>query len=301
MKSALAAIVVMATLASSMGCRRQPEEDRATDDVLVSVGDTVLTLNSVLSQIPAGLSSDDSAQLAQSIIDDWLRQNLLVKMASDKHVDMAAIEQKVNRYRNSLIVEEYLRILQRNNAKKVSDEAVKRYYDSYGARMTLDHPIVKGVFLKVAPDADRLEDIRRWVKTASPRSLARLEKEGMDGVVKYQRFTDKWIDWQELAADIPNRFDDPDAFLSSTSDYETTKDGVIYLLHINESLPSGSTMPLDFAAPAIREALTLENRRQYVEALTRSFYERAIRRGELKTPGYDPINHTLNLTNKTEK
>lgn len=269
---------------------------------LVVVGDSILTLADVTSRIPAGLSADDSLSLFSSIVESWMQDVLLREMAADNAVDMDRIDRMTADYRNRLIINEYLRYMERASAEPEREEDVKAVYAAQAASLRTEHPLVKGVYIKLPSDADRLDDVRRWMKSASRAGLENIEKHALAAAVEYDRFTDRWVDWQEIESQIPHTFGDADAFLRDHRDFETSDRASTYMLHITEVLPAGSAMPYDFAAPLIREASASRRRAAYGQELTSVLAEKARKEGRLSTPGYDLRTHkTINNTKDTEK
>ena len=269
---------------------------------LVVVGDSILTLADVTSRIPAGLSADDSLSLFSSIVGSWMQDVLLREMAADNAVDMDRIDRMTADYRNRLIINEYLRYMERASAEPEREEDVKAVYAAQAASLRTEHPLVKGVYIKLPSDADRLDDVRRWMKSASRAGLENIEKHALADAVEYDRFTDRWVDWQEIESQIPHTFGDADAFLRDHRDFETSDRASTYMLHITEVLPAGSAMPYDFAAPLIREASASRRRAAYGHELTSVLAEKARKEGRLSTPGYDLRTHkTINNTKDTEK
>lgn len=268
------------------------------DMPLVTVGDSTLTLNDVLSRMPENTTPQDSAAMFANIVDTWLQDMLLREVAQENAIDLDRIDRMAADYRNRLIINEYIRRMKSSRGDKAAEEQVKAYYDANSAEMTLESPLVKGVYIKLPSDADRLDDVRRWVRSSSAASIDEIEKYGLKGAIQYEYFKDKWVDWQEIAAQIPYRFGDADKFVAAHRFFETSDRNSTYLLRITETVPAGSRMPYDFAAPLIRESLVQSQREQYGRSLLESFAENARKNGLLSTPGYDIKTHQL--INKTQ-
>lgn len=97
--------MILATLAAGCGGNQQVD-DR---EILISMGDSVLTIQQVVSRIPVGLEAADSAALFGKIVDSWIEGMVLSELAREKLPDLPVIERKVADYRNRLITMEYLR------------------------------------------------------------------------------------------------------------------------------------------------------------------------------------------------
>lgn len=298
----IAALVATAAVALplAVSCSR-PETDSAPRDAdLVRVGDTTLTLHDVMARIPAGLAPADSAALFASIVETWTQEQLLREVARENAIDLERIDRMTADYRNRLIVNEYIHLMQRSRSKAVDESQVKSYFETHADEMKLDRPLVKGLYIKLANNADRLDDVRRWVRSASKTSVDNIDKYGLAGAAEYEYFLDRWIDWEDIATQIPHRFGDAGEFLAAHRDFETTDGKSTYLLHIEEVLPAGSKMPYDFAAPRIRESMLQYNRAGYGRDLMHEFAVKARRDGVLDTPGYDLMEHKMIPRNKAK-
>ena len=290
----------MAALLCLPSCGGSPEGAAAPQDsaeIVAQVGDSVLTFDDLRARIPQGLDPADSLRLASNIADSWLRDVLLASVAEENVVDLEHIDRLTEEFRNDLIVGEYMKRYQAAKPSKASDAEARRFYDANAGRMLLERPLVKGILIKVPADAQGVEQLRRWMKSASASSVASIEKYGLGSAMQYDYFMDRWVDFSDVAAAIPYRFETPDDFVSRTDDFETQRSGALYILHISDRKLSGDTMPYDFARPQILQALEQQERSRNADALMADLCARARKRGVLKTPGYDPKTHKLIINN----
>jgi len=292
-------LLSVAFASSSCGHKRPIEKDAS--DVLISVGDSILTLDNVISRIPLGLSPEDSITMFNTIIDSWLEDMLLSEVASVNIPDLDRIEKMVDDYRRRLITMEYRKLVRKDGESKVKDEEVKSYYRLHSDEMRLERPVVKGIYIKISSNAEKIEDVRRWMSDASTSSIDKLEKYGLKEAMQYDYFADKWIDWQTISDQIPYRFYDPDAFVESTENFETTYNGSTYFLHIFSYLKSGEVMPFDFARDQIVEILSGNRQKEYERKLIASLYNQALKDGKLKVVGFNPVTHKMIINTKKDK
>lgn len=285
----VAALLGVAAVVAS-GCRRDSQK-AVQDDILVAVADSVLTLQDVVGRIPPGLESEDSIRLFNSIVDTWIGDMLLTDMAEANIPDMEKIDRLVNDYRRRLILGEYRRLLKSDYRRKASEDEIRRYYEAHADDMRLEHPVVKGIYIKLASDAVQLASVREWVFSATRESIDKLEKFGLRDAVQYDYFADRWIDWNEIAQQIPFRFGDSDQFVATTRNFETTHQGATYFLHISEFLKSGDVMPFSFASPQIEEMLLASGRAESDRRMMESLFRKALADGTLRPVGFDPVRH----------
>lgn len=267
----------------------ETEDDR----ILVSVGDSSLTMSDVLPRIPSGLAPEDSAALFSAIVDAWVERLLLEDFGKENIEDMDRINRLTAEYRSRLIAESYRRSIRNKRSSKVIPDSVESYYQSHKSDLTLERPLVKGVFLKLPSDVSNLKQIRQWVFGGRPQDIDNLENNGLAEAYQYSFFQDRWIDWQTVADQIPSRFDNPDGFVAANKNFETTHGGTTYLLHISSFMKSGQPMPMEFARPFVEEILDNQSAASYEQQLIERLYVQAKKDGKLKAVNYDPVTHSM--------
>lgn len=281
-------------------CSRKEQTENMQEEVLLTIGDSTLTLRDVLIRIPGGLAPEDSAAMFATIVDSWVEQLLISDFAVENINDIERIDRLTNQYRNRLIAQQYRRQLHENGKVSVSDDDLKKYYEKHKDSLLLERPVVKGILIKLPTDAKRLKEVRKWVFSGKPDDLDKLEKYGLRETLQYSIFEDRWVDWNNVAEQIPYRFYDADAFLELEQNFETSYNGVTYLLHISGYVKTGDQMPQEYAKLAITELLEKESLASYERKLLDALRNKAFKDGKLKGVNYDLFNHKY-MVKETEK
>lgn len=266
------------------GCKRSDGKHATIDpeDIVIRVGDSILTETEIIAKIPVGLSSEDSLTFHKTIVHDWLDRMLLSEIAADNVEDIEQIERMTREYRNRLLINSYRRKMRESGVGEIPAADIKKYYEQYSQELILERPVVKGLFVKVPSNAPKINDIRRWIFTATPTAIDNLEQYGLVDAVKYSFFEDKWFDFRTITEQIPYRFADMDTFVESTTNFETSYAGITYFLHISEYIKSGEVMPFEIASPIIASTLEVKTGDAYEAKLMQSLYEEALKSGRLK-------------------
>lgn len=296
-------LILLVSVFFSCGKGKQQDYEK---DVLFSVDGKSLTMTEVESKIPVGIEPVDSAALFDKVVSSWLESAVLAQFAESKLPDVDDIDRKVEAYRNRLIVAEYLRMMREGQRQKVSGDSIKAYYNAHKRELLTESPLVKGVYMKVAASTPGIDKVKELIFRSSEEDIDQLEKNWMETALQYDYFGSTWIDWQTLADQIPYRFYDPDAFLASTNNFETTYNGSTYIFHISDYLPSGSEQPFEFASGRISSILERSNMARYEEALVKSLIDKAIKEDRLVVVNYDPLkrkflHESIKTTNKDTK
>ncbi|HTL81353.1 MAG TPA: hypothetical protein VL651_06600, partial [Bacteroidia bacterium] len=108
---ALTGVFLWGTLvAFCAGCstNETKTEEVKTGKVLARVFDNKLYESEVTALIPKGTASEDSLLRAQNIINNWVREKLLIHKAElNLSKDQQNVEQQLQAYKNSLIIYAY--------------------------------------------------------------------------------------------------------------------------------------------------------------------------------------------------
>ncbi|MDE6299027.1 MAG: hypothetical protein K2M10_05220, partial [Muribaculaceae bacterium] len=232
-------------------CGGGGDADEGSEEILLTFRDESLTREEVVDKIPVAISYEDSIALFQEIVDNWIASKVIAEFAETQLPDIDEIDRKVDAYRRRLIVAEYLQEMKEGKKLTVSDDSIRRFYDIHRSEMLTERPLIKGIYLKIPSSSTRLDEVRRLVFDGGDASIDRLETDYAAEAVQYDYFANAWVDWQTVADLIPYRFYDPDAFLESTRNFETSYNGSTYFLKVTEYLPSGSEQPFEFAKERI--------------------------------------------------
>lgn len=248
-------------------------------DAVASVGKDVLTAAQVRTQIPAGVTPDDSAGLAKAYIKSWVTARLVENVAAHD-VDMEEINRLTAEYRSELIMAQYRRLMAASDPGIFSEDSLRAFYDSHNADFRLERPLIKGVYLKVPDDAKNLKLIRRLYNSDRPVDIDRLEKAANSTAIHYDYFRDSWVDWEQIETRIPIEFSaDHLARIGKHQPLDISAQGFVYLLSVSDFLPAGAPMPFEAARPLVRERLLALKRRAYDKALLNDLYEQSVADG----------------------
>lgn len=286
-----AAVCVAALLLPTVcGCGRKGGDEASAPrgKVVVQVGDSTLYEQDVLSRIPSGITSSDSALLYDAIVQNWIEKRLLIDVAEVNLPAIERIERMVEDYRLQLLTNEYRRVMAESNTGKVSPDSVKSYYVRHREELRLKSPLVKGIYVKMPPRSRHLGEIRGWMLSGDSTDIAQLESYGLQGAMQYDDFRHTWVAWQSLAGLIPYNFGGNTGFLTPGYLFDREIDGAQYLLLVTEVMPEGEIMPFEFARNEVSRILADRLRASYDADLLRSLYRRAISDKTIAPGGYVP-------------
>lgn len=275
-------LVLVAGLVLFLSSCSGKKVEQSMSDFLVRVGDEYLTSAQVARAVPAGLSPDDSTAFATGYIKQWIDTRLVSEYAATE-VDMTEIDRLTEEYRNSLILNEYRRRLFNSQADSIPEDTIVAYYEAHKGDFVTDRPFVRGVYLKVPDRAANIRILRRLYQSDKPADIDRLEKESLSSAIHYDYFRDRWVDWEQIESRIPYDFGDNSmTWLRQHKTLDYSAGSFVFLLHIVEVLPPGTTMPLEIARPTVVSRLLNAQRHRFDEMISRNLYSRALESGRLE-------------------
>ncbi len=249
-------------------------------DMIVSVGDEVLTKEEMHAMFPVGLSQGDSIILAEHFIQTWIRDELLYRVAAKNISNKAEIDRLVDNYRKSLVIYQYQdRLVSEKVSREIGEEELLKYYEENRDKFQVDRPLFKGLFIKVPVDAPQLNQIREWYKSAKPAALENLDKYSVQNAVVYDNFYDRWVSQSEIEDHLP---DGTNAELVKGKPIELQDIDYCYFLNISERLNPGDPAPFVYVENTIREILINQKKLDFLQQTENTLYETALKKGEIK-------------------
>lgn len=278
-----AEIVIGLSLFTACGDSSKTAQLNKDETPIVSVyGNTLYQkdLDAVLSE---GLSSEDSAKVADAYIQKWVNEELVYEKAKQNIADINKINELVEDYRQTLTTYTYQeQLLKEVLSKKISETELKKYYDENPDNFKLEFCIIKGMFLKVPLSSPELSNIRKWYQSNSPESKEKIEKASLQNAVIYDYFYNKWVNIEEVTVNMPYTISDPIQFVKSYKNFETSDSTYTYLLHIEQYALPGAVAPYEFAKPQINDILVNKYKEEFMKQFEEDLYKDAIEDKNIK-------------------
>ncbi len=237
------------------------EKPQPITDPAARVGNRWLSKAEVRRNIPAGVSGQDSIKAANAIIKNWVENEATMIVAERNIPDTEEIDKLVENYRRELLMWEYRRRKIEENVIEpmMTEQQLDEYISKHAGAYILDHPIIKGIYIKISDNAHELNDVRQLYTSDKADDIDKLDKL-IESAVSYEYFRDTWRNWHHIADRIPY-----DGFDSNPEEYPMVKknldhrfDGYVYLLHITDVISPGKPMPASYAKPFVIESIRRE-------------------------------------------
>ncbi|MGB1242649.1 MAG: hypothetical protein ACPG49_09010 [Chitinophagales bacterium] len=226
-------------------------------------------------------SLEDSANLSDYYVHDWVHRNLLLKKAEMELPDsQEEIDQKIEDYRTSLLLFLYEQnLLKKNTDTVISTTDISEYYQEHQESFKLREYILKAQFVILKKESPQLDSVRYWLKDGSESAIKSLQTYCFQYAINFS-LTPTWQTLEEFSQEIPIPEDEIGAFLTNSSLYET-KDGVnIYFVKISDYGLEGKLAPLDYKRAEISKVLVNKRRLGHIKTMKKEIYKDALNKNQ---------------------
>jgi uncharacterized protein YdaT len=244
---------------------------------VAKVGDRYLYSSEFNGLIKPGYQKNDSIAMIGSLIEKWIRKQLILQRAElNLTEDEKNVDKELDDYRTSLLIFKYeQKFIQEKLDTIVSNSEINDYYNKNTSNFILNYDIVKALFIKIPKPFSNIDKIKEWMRNESDENIKELEGYCVTNSLKYDYFNDEWVNFDNLKMLMP----------ISASSAEQAKNNVIvqssdslatYLLHVKDFKPRGSVSPLSFMEKDIKSIILLKRKQKMINDLENEIYFDAI-------------------------
>lgn len=267
-----AAICVI--LASSCG--------NSDPNAVASLGEAELTMEELRERIPNNISAEDSAALAQEIIQSWLKDALVLQEAekmSDE--EKLAVERRIDDYRKSLLIYSFEQDwIKKNMDTVVTNEQIQSYYDSNKSALKINEHFLK---LKYCSLTESSGETQKMSDAFASEDIATWEAYCQQVGAKHYYKPDVFVNWDQFAKLIPLAVQDRTLFLTqTTSTQQIVLNGEIFWFKVSSYLLPGDQAPLEMVRNNIASILLNIRKQEVLQKMKNDLYEKAKSEGKIE-------------------
>ena len=260
-------------------------ETDSSDRIVVSVDDADLTVAQLVSALPVGVSSQDSAAFADDFIRTWTRrQTLLHKAKQSLSADDDDVEDAVTEYRESLIIERFQkRLIERKFISNISSDDVHDYYNSMKQNFILRDHIIKGLYAVIPVSSPDCDDFLKKLNSFKMDSSFDVEQYLYKYSSNYKLFADTWTTFSSIKKFFPaNSIPEDSRSLSQSRFFKYKYDNSVYVLLVLDICPAESIAPIDFVYNDVYNIILGKRKLEFLDGVSRDIYDQAVKDNSIK-------------------
>lgn len=271
--------IILLVLTLLVGCDRL-DIKRLQGVVAECNGESLLATE--IEALTLGLSSEDSAQVAEQYVHQWAI-NLLMKDVIRGNQNKE-IERLVAEYRRSLYQHEWEQhLVARRMSQHVEDSVVLAYYEANKHHFVLRETILRGVLLVVPNGAPSMDQLKRYiVEPQDEEHIEWVEKYAYQYASGYELFLDEWKTANQILLRMPFEEDNLQKQLKQQRQITMQDSLNSYILQVVDVYVKGEQMPIDYARKEIEKIILSQRQVDFIESEREKLYNNAIQSGKLK-------------------
>lgn len=260
-------------------CKQEVEEGI----IIASAYDYNLYQHDLEKVTPIALHGQDSALFVQNYINRWMQEKVLLYHSTQNlGEDEMNVDEKIEKYRNSLVIYNYQkRFIQQNLDTIVSDQEISEYYQSHIGDFELKDNIVKVMFIKLEKESRNIKEARKLLKKYDPEDKEKLQDLADRFAVNYFLEDDVWLLFDDLLKEVPIKTYNQENFLKNNKFVELTDSLYTTLILINGFRTKESSSPLSFEYERIRMIILNRRKQLLLKKLEEDILEKARNEGAL--------------------
>lgn len=241
------------------------------------VFDKYLYLDEIRSIISRSVSSEDSITMANSYVNNWVRQSLILhKAETNLSADQNVFEKQLEDYRRSLIIFEYEKnLVNQLLDTNVSNAEIETYYNNNKQNFELKDNIIKVIFIKVKKDAPNLNKLQKWYKSDAQGDIISLETYCHQYAQNFFLDDNTWLLFDDLLKEVPIVTYNKEDYLKQHTFIELEDSEFKYFVNIKGFKIKNSLSPLSFEIESIRNIIINKRKLELINKMKKDIYEDA--------------------------
>lgn len=249
-------------------------------DAVARVYDKNLLRSTLSEQIPEDLSPQDSARVANIIINDWATKQLLVggAMRNLSEDDQENFDVLVNNYKEDLYIKSYKdALINQRLDTVVTNAAAIKFYENEKENFVLNEPLLQLRYIHIPGDYNNLDKLKKHFidfKEADKYALDSLNLQ----FKSYFLNDSTWVKRSQVRSQIGMiTMENADALLKKTNFLQLRDSLGLYLIAVNSTLSIKETAPLEYVRPTINQIILNKRKLELVKQLEKEIKEDAIK------------------------
>ncbi|MFC5282414.1 hypothetical protein [Pedobacter alpinus] len=257
----------------------------SNDKPIAKAYDKYLYLKDLESVVPKNTHGNDSIAIVNAFIDQWQHEQVMQHQAEENvKVDETSIQAQLEVYRKSLIRFQYEQELIRQKLDTlVSDNEIKKYYDSNKDNFQLKKPILKVSYIKLPQGAPKVSMVKKLFASKDMRDIDLLEKYCFKYSPNFSLMDTTWHYTEEWEKIFPISKISENNYNNINRIFEISDNNALYLIILRDSKFRDSLSPLAFEKDNIKNLILNQRKLALINQMEKEVFEEAQKNNELET------------------
>jgi len=273
-------IILVLSIAVFSSCNLLPQKAKNTDEAIARVYDKYLYAEDLKGVIPDGTNKNDSIEITAAYINNWVRQELLLKQAEDNLEETNRnFTTQIEQYRNSLIIYAYeSELIKQKLDTVVPMSEIEAYYKENQNNFHLRENIVLASYVILSKNSPIASKVKTLLLSNKETDKEKLQTLCQENGVEYLINDGEWMTFSDLDRKIPLSVDDQEGFLRKNKFFEVKDSITMYYVAISAYKSKESISPLNFETENIRIILLNKRKAALLQRMEDDLISDAVKR-----------------------
>jgi hypothetical protein len=272
--------IVFVILVFIVACKSSPEPGEVA---VARVYDKYLYVKDLNGKLPANISPADSTVLIKEYIDNWIKQQLLIKQAEKNLADEDKdFTQQLDDYKNSLLIYKYeSQLIKQSLDTLITENEIADYYERNKSNFELKENIVKVIYVKI-PRAVPMTIPKLYIGSDKPADRKKLQDFCVKYAVNYYLDDQNWLLFNDILKEIPITTYNQEEYLKNNRTIEIQDSTYSYLMNIKGFMIKDGLSPLSFEKNNIRDIIMNKRKLKLIEDMQKEVYSNGVKKGSFE-------------------
>lgn len=251
-------------------------------DLIAEVGEEQLYEDAMMSHLNLqGVASEDSTEMQDFFIREWITDRLLYNKALTEIEDMDVVDSLVDVYRRSLVIYEYeLQLVNEHLRDRLTDAQIRSFYKENPQMFVMSEGLVKGMLLVTRSNVPDLQVMESMMTMPSEDNIDLISSISVKNSANFDYFVNRWVPISEVRKNSPLPIMEENLHKGKLC---TVSDSIhTIFFYVSEYVKAGELQPYDYAQPRIKTVLLEQKKHEFLQEYTKNLYELGIRKGHAK-------------------
>lgn len=260
---------------------------RQKDPIVAEVYNATLYQSQVAAQIPDGYPKADSLALAQLLINEWIKEQVILHEAEKElSVKEKNFEKELTDYKNSLLINAfYNHIAQDSSIFEITDDELQAFLRKYESRYTVNREIIKINYVKTSKNSKIINPVKELLFNDERRqSEKNLIEDLCADSIEYFLEDNTWLYLDDIQNEFPIEIKNKESILSQNRFIETEDNDYHYMIVFLDYKSQRSINETEDEISAARMMLTQQKKQAFINQKIEELYSKALKSGKIALP-----------------